>query len=85
MVNRKRNPPQPVLRSYTVDEFRNILMTLYGPLDDWFLAGHAAADFNTSQLRIYRWLQRGKPITGPAVALADSLIGDHYAKTEGKP
>ena len=53
---------------------------LYGLLDDWFLAGKAAADFNSSQLRIYRWLQRGKPITGPAVALADKLIAEHNAK-----
>ena len=73
------------LRSYTPDEFRKILVILYGPMDDWHLAWRAAADFNLSQLRIYRWLQQGKPITGPAVPLADSLIGDHYAKTGRKP
>lgn len=79
--------PAPVIefKSYTVTEFRGILVTLYGQMDDWELSAFAMRDFNSPRLRIARWLKRGKPITGPAVALADMLIAKHSAKTERNP
>jgi hypothetical protein len=77
--------PRSKFRSYTPDEFRKILVTLYVEMTDWELAMIAMKDFNASRITIYRWLTRGKPITGPAVALADKLIADHNAKTERKP
>lgn len=79
--------PAPVIefKSYTIGEFREILITLYGQMDDWELSAFAMRDFNSPQLRINRWLKRGKPITGPAVSLADMLIEKHNAKTESKP
>ena len=85
MVKRKWSHWPLDAREYTADEFRKILIILYGPLDDWYLAGEASIAFNCTQLRIYRWLQRSTPISGPAVALADKLIAEHNAKTGRKP
>jgi hypothetical protein len=75
--------PTITYRTYTPAEFRAILVTLYGEMRDWELAAFAMDDFNTSHITIHRWLTRGKPITGPAVALADKLMAEHNAKTKG--
>lgn len=57
-------------RSYTPDEFRELLKRLYGPGSDWELAGEAAPDFNTDQGSVYRWLKGKYRVKGTTAAVA---------------
>jgi hypothetical protein len=55
--------------TYTSDEFRDILVSLYGPTSDWELASLAAPDFNVRHLTVYRWLTGDRQISGTPAAV----------------
>lgn len=59
--------------NFTPEEFREILVNLYGPTTDWELAHLAAPDFNVKHLTVYRWLTGDRQISGTPAAVAHHL------------
>lgn len=59
--------------SYTPEQFREILINLYGPASDWELSSQAAPDFNVKHLTVYRWLTGDRQISGTPAAVAFHL------------
>ena len=60
-------------RSYSPEEFREVLGLLYGPASDWKLAEQAEPDFNVGQRTILRYLKGPQRVTGAAAGLTYQL------------
>lgn len=67
---------------YTADEFREVLVELYGPMKDWDLAGAAVEDLGVTQETVNRYLTGGSTASGSIARLAEKLLAEHNARKD---
>ena len=69
---------EPTQREYTSEEFRDLLVKLFGQDTDWGVASKAAPYFGVDHRTVYRWLSSGRTIDGPTAIIA-SMLDDNTA------